>query len=73
MTNDTKRKITKWYWLIIALPIVLLTALLLCVWAFADIPSFDELESPSSKLATQVLADDGSLLCTFHIENRSYV
>ena len=73
MTNDTKRKITKWYWLIIALPIVLLTSLLLCVWAFADIPSFDELESPSSKLATQVLADDGSLLCTFHIENRSYV
>ena len=43
------------------------------VWAFADIPSFEELEDPESKLATQVIAENGEILTTFHIENRSYV
>ncbi|MBQ8838505.1 MAG: transglycosylase domain-containing protein, partial [Bacteroidales bacterium] len=43
------------------------------VWAFADIPSFEELENPDSKLATQVIAEGGEILTTFHIENRSYV
>ena len=44
------------------------------VWAFADIPSFEDLENPDSNLATQVIADDGTtILSTFHIENRSYV
>ena len=47
--------------------------LLAMVWAFADIPSFEELENPDSKLATQVIAEDGEILTTFHIENRSYV
>ena len=47
--------------------------LILSVWAFADIPSFEELEDPESKLATQVIAEDGEILTTFHIENRSYV
>ncbi len=47
--------------------------MLLIVWAFADIPSFKDLESPNSKLATQVLSDEGRLLTTFHIENRTYV
>lgn len=73
MTTLTRIKIIKWWWILLCCPIALVGFILLCVWAFADIPSFDELESPSSKLATQVLADDGSVLCTFHIENRSYV
>ena len=47
--------------------------MLLLVWAFADIPSFEELENPESKLATQVIAEDGEILTTFHIENRSFV
>ena len=50
-----------------------LVALIGLVWAFADIPSFEELENPDSKLATQVIAEDGEILTTFHIENRSYV
>ena len=52
---------------------ILLAVMLLAVWLFADIPSFEELESPESKLATEVIADDGQVLTTFHIENRSYV
>lgn len=47
--------------------------MLFLVWAFADIPSFEELENPDSKLATQVIAEGGEILTTFHIENRSFV
>ena len=54
-------------------PILLVAALIFSVWMFADIPSFEELENPQSNLATQVIAEDGEILTTFHIENRSYV
>lgn len=43
------------------------------VWIFADIPSFEELERPDSKLATQIISSDNQVLSTFHIENRSYI
>ena len=55
------------------MPVACVMLLILSVWAFADIPSFEELEDPESKLATQVIAEDGEILTTFHIENRSYV
>ena len=73
MTDATKKKITKWFWICLSVPVVMIMALLMMVWAFADIPSFEELENPDSKLATQVIAEDGEILTTFHIENRSYV
>ena len=73
MTDAVKKKIVKWFWLLFTLPIVMVCGLIALVWAFADIPSFEELENPDSKLATQVIAEDGEILTTFHIENRSYV
>ena len=73
MKEQTKKKIIKWFWILVLVPILLVVLLLLAVWAFADIPSFEELENPDSKLATQVIAEDGEILTTFHIENRSYV
>ena len=73
MTDTVKKKIIKWFWIILALPVCLFVFMLLLVWLFADIPSFKELENPESKLATQVLADDGQILNTFHIENRTFV
>ena len=73
MTDHTKKKIIKWFWILITVPVLAVALLLCAVWAFADIPSFEELENPDSKLATQVLAEDGELLTTFHIENRSHV
>ena len=53
-------------------PFVLLTVLLLAVWAFADIPSFRELENPDSKLATQIISSNGEILTTIHDENRLF-
>ena len=67
-----ENKIILWLWLLIATPVVMVGLLVLSVWMFADIPSFEELERPNNKLATQILAIDGELLSTFHVENRSY-
>ncbi len=68
-----KKKCIKWFWIIVLTPAALFVLTILLIWAFADIPSFEELENPDSKLATQVIAEDGEVLTTFHIENRSYV
>ena len=74
MKEATKKKVIKWFWILFTTPILFAISFILLVWAFADIPSFEELESPDSNLATQVMGDDGrTILSTFHIENRSYV
>ena len=73
MTEATRKKIVVWFWVLFTTPIVLVIGLLASVWAFADIPSFEELENPDSKLATEVISSDGEILTTFHIENRSFV
>ena len=74
MKEATKKKVIKWFWILFATPILFAISFILLVWAFANIPSFEELESPDSNLATQVIGDDGrTILSTFHIENRSYV
>ena len=73
MTDALKKKITKWFWILLTAPFVLLVALLLLVWAFADIPSLEQLENPDTKLATQVIAEEGEVLTTYHIENRTFV
>ena len=73
MKENTKKKIIKWFWIILAAPFALILTLLILVGIFAKIPSFEELEHPDNKLATQIIAEDGEILTTFHIENRTYV
>ena len=73
MTEETRKKITKWFWIVITFPVLFLMFMILLVWVFAGIPSFKELENPDNKLATQVIAEGGEVLTTFHIENRTYV
>lgn len=73
MKETTKKKIVKWFWVIVIAPFLLIFLLLLLTGVFAKIPSFDELEHPENKLATQVIAENGEVLATFHIENRTYV
>ena len=73
MTDKTRKTIIRWFWILLAAPFVLVGLLLLGVGLFAKLPSFEELEHPDNKLATQVLAEDGEVLTTFHIENRTYV
>ena len=73
MTDKTKKRIVLWFWILVVAPVVAVFALLAIVWAFADIPSIEELENPDSKLATQVIAEEGEILTTYHIENRTFV
>ena len=73
MKDTTKKKIIKWFWILLITPFAILFLSLLLVGLFSEIPSFEELEHPDNKLATQVLAENGEVLATFHIENRTYV
>ena len=73
MTDATQKKIVKWFWILLVTPFVALAVMMCIVWAFADIPSLEELENPDSKLATQVIAEEGEILTTYHIENRTFV
>ena len=73
MTDNTRKKIVRWFWILLLTPIVLIFVLLGFVWAFAEIPTIEELENPDSKLATQVIAEEGEILTTYHIENRTFV
>lgn len=73
MTDSRKKKILTILWVLFAIPVVAVIAIIGYVLTFSDIPSFEELERPESNLATLVFADDGSVISTFHIENRSYV
>ena len=73
MKLETKKKIVKCWWILLTAPFLLLLLCLLFVAAFADLPSFEELENPKSNLATQLISCDGEVFNTYHIENRSYV
>ncbi len=74
MSPKTKKTIIIVFWSLFSLPILAIGAAVLWIWFGADIPSFEELEKPQTKLATQVLADDGkTVLSIFYKENRSYV
>ena len=73
MTDALRKKIVKWFWFLLVTPFSALILLLVLVWAFADIPSIEQLENPDTKLATQVIAEEGEILTTYHIENRIFV
>ena len=73
MEIKNRQKFLKWFRIIVYGPFALLLFVLLLVGIFADIPSFTELEDPKSNLATEIISEEGEILTTFHIENRSYV
>ena len=70
---EMRRKIVRGFWILITAPVAALALALLLVWALADIPSIEQLENPDTKLATQVIAQEGEILTTYHIENRTFV
>ena len=73
MEIKNRQKFLKWFRIIVFGPFLLLLFVLLLVGIFADIPSFSELEDPKSNLATEIISEEGEILTTFHIENRSYI
>ena len=69
------RKIVRWMWTICLTPAILIGVMLVLtsVGAFGRMPSFEELENPKSNLATEVYADNGEVIGSFFVQNRSYV
>ncbi|PID89947.1 MAG: penicillin-binding protein [Bacteroidetes bacterium] len=53
--------------------LVVLLFTLIALGVFGPMPSFEELENPKSNLASEVLADDHTILGSFYIQNRSGV
>ncbi len=65
----------KWIWIAAFAPFALLFLMLLlaAMGLFGRMPSFEELENPRSNLATEIYSEDGKVLGTFFVQNRSYV
>ena len=70
----TKFKIIS-LWVIVLSPFIGLFSLvyLTSIGVFGDLPTFEELENPRNNLATEIISEDGVLLGTYFIENRSKV
>lgn len=73
MVQNRHGKAVKLFWFIVMLPVAALGAGILLATLFAHIPSFDQLENPDSNQATLLISEDGKVINTYHIENRSYV
>ncbi len=73
--NQTKqRRFVRWFWGLILVPsvIILIVIILTASGAFGRLPSFVELENPESNLATEIYSEDGKMIGSFYIQNRSY-
>ncbi|MCH5335435.1 MAG: transglycosylase domain-containing protein [Alistipes sp.] len=68
-------RIIKLMWITVAVPVALLFLMLALTAAgtFGRIPSFEELENPKSNLATEIYSEDGKIIGTFFVQNRSHV
>ena len=72
--TSVKQKIFS-LWLLILSPIILLTVTLYLtsIGTFGELPTFEELESPKSNLATEIISSDGVVLGKYFFENRSNI
>ncbi|MBR0333202.1 MAG: penicillin-binding protein [Alistipes sp.] len=70
-----KNRVIKLMWAVVMFPIALgfLMLTLAAMGAFGRMPSFEELENPKSNLATEIYGDNGHVIGTFFVQNRSYV
>jgi penicillin-binding protein 1A len=75
LTAEDIKRYTKRFWIIIlgGVGFVALFLFLVRIGLFGKLPSFDELENPSSNLASEILTDDNRVLGTYYKENRSNV
>ena len=72
--TDVSPKTIKWIWCLAFAPFALLFFMLLLTafGLFGRMPSFEELENPRSNLATEIYSEDGKVIGTFFVQNRSY-
>lgn len=82
MTKEQKKKTKnnfsgylKWFWLLFigSLSFVVVLFMFAMAGIFGAMPTFDELENPTSNLATEIISADGKTLGKFYLENRTPV
>ncbi len=79
MSKKAKRSVIskgiKWLWVVALTPAVLLLSMLTLTGfgVFGRLPTFEELENPKSNIATEIYSDEGEVIGSFYIENRSYM
>ncbi len=73
--RENKKRRYGWMWWLVFVPVaIVLTMLILTACGvFGRMPSFEELENPKSNLATEVYSEDGKVIGTFFVQNRSHV
>ncbi len=73
--EQTKKRNYTWLWLVVFIPVALVLGMLLltALGTFGRMPSFEELENPKSNLATEIYSEDGKVIGTFFVQNRSHV
>ena len=62
-----------WAWFAVSLVLIALFFTALSAGWLGFMPSFDELENPKSKLASEVISADQKVLGSFYLENRSNI
>ena len=74
MLRNRKKKIL-FVWLFSFSPILILSIMLLLVsfGFFGQLPSFEELENPKNRLATELISEDGVVLGKYFYENRTKI
>ena len=68
-------KFIKWLWISAFTGLLLLASLVTVIamgW-FGQLPPIEELENPKTQLASEIYADDGSILGKYYLQNRSNV
>src|SRR5690554_8204730 len=65
-------KLLRWFWLLFISGVLSVVLLVACAnWGvFGAMSTFDELENPSSSVATEIISADGKTLGKFYLENR---
>ncbi len=68
-------KTIKWIWVAAFTPFAVVAIMLILTAAgvFGRMPSFEELENPRSNLSTEIYSEDGKVIGSFFVQNRSYV
>ncbi|MFI3268058.1 MAG: transglycosylase domain-containing protein [Rikenellaceae bacterium] len=63
------------FWCVLLTPVLSLAILLTIIASggFGALPTFEELENPKSNISTEIISEEGELLGSFFIENRSFV
>lgn len=75
MKATTKKYIIWGLWSVSIGPVVFIILMLAlsAFGVFGYMPTFEELENPKSNIASEIYGDNGEIIGTFFIENRSYV